>query len=304
MLPVKRTGAAQGVVILITLVAAVPSLASATTQYPAQSAAFASKVLDEATLPPGSRPTTTAVTHMVAIEANPIRLYGSGTTYDADRLYTVPTAPATVVTYLEHHLPKSWKVVFTEPPNGPPPPGDTIIQVHVPVTGPHEETATVSYTVVPDGTGTEYRIDARVIWLPSRPPGLTAPRSGSILVTGYTNANLMGNPQKSTKVRVLGKNAEAIRQAFNNLPLSTPSDCMENSSDFALTFIPAGSTTPALHASQASCPSPGVVGARLPGQETGISLASSCALTRAVVAVLPAGKGSVTRTAAAHCGPR
>lgn len=213
---------ALGLVTSTALVASVPALAGATTQYPAQSAAFASKVLDEAILPPGSQETTTAVTHMVAMEASPIRLHGGDTTYDADQLYTVPTAPATVVTYIEHHLPKGWKVGFTEPPNGPPPPGDTIIQVQVPVTGPHEETATVSYTVVPDGTGTEYRIDALVIWLPSRPHGLTAPQSGSILVTGYTTSNLMGNPQKSTKVRVSGRKAEAIRRAFNVLPLSTP----------------------------------------------------------------------------------
>lgn len=292
---------ALGVVCSITFVASGP--AGAATQYPVQSAAFASKVLGEATLPPGSQETTTAVTHMVAVEASPIRLHGGDTTYDADRLYTVPTAPATVVTYVEHHLPKDWKVAFTEPPNGPPPPGDTIIQVEAPVTGPHDETATVSYTIVPDGTGTEYRIDALVIWLPSRPHGLTAPQSGSILVTGYTNSNLMGLPQKSTKVRVSGKKAEAIRHAFNDLPLSSPSNCMENSSDFELTFVPAGSKVPTLHAVQASCPSPGVVGARLPGQETGTSLASSCALTRAVVAVLPPGKGYVTRTAAAHCGP-
>lgn len=296
---------ALGLVISTTLAASVPAMAGAATQYPTQSAAFASQVLNDATLPPDSQPTTVPATHQVSFAASPpIRLHnGNGETYDADRLYTVSTAPASVVTYIEHHLAKGWSVGLTEPPSGPPPPGDTIIEVRVPVTGPHEETATVTYTVVPDGTGTEFRVDALVIWLPSRPRGLTAPRSGSVLVTGYTTASLMGTPQKATKVRVTGKKAALIRQAFNRLPLSTPTHCEENWSDFSLTFVPAGSKTASLHAGQASCPSPGVVYARLPREETGTSLGSSCALTRAVVAVLPAGKGYVTRQAARHCGP-
>lgn len=269
--------------------------------YPVQSAAFATAVLGEAPLPPGAQLTTVAVTRQVTIEANPIRLHGYGETHDADRLYTAPAAPASVVTYVEHHLPKGWWVGVTSPPNGPPPPGDTIVQVEVPVHGPHEETATVSYTVVPDGTGTELRIDALVIWQPSRPPSLAAPRTGSIVVTGYTDANLMGEPQQSTTVRVSGRRAAAIRRAFDRLPLSSPSLCMENSNDFELTFVPAGARTPTLRVVQWSCPSPGIVESGPPSQQPSTSLASSCALSRAVVAVLPPGSAPVTRRAAAHC---
>jgi hypothetical protein len=291
-------------VLVVTLLAAPAAATVADASppwYPVQSAAFAARVLSEAPLPPGAQLTTVVVTRQVTVEANPIRLHGYGETHDADRLYTAPAAPASVVTFIEHHLPKGWWVGVTSPPNGPPPPGDTIVQVEVPVHGPHEETATVSYTVVPDGTGTELRIDALVIWQPSRPRSLTAPRTGSIVVTGYTDANLMGNPQRSTTVRVSGRRAEAIRRAFDRLPLSSPSFCMENSNDFKLTFVPAGATTPALRVVQWSCPSPGIVESGSPSQRPGTSLASSCALSRAVVAVLPPGSAPVTRQAAAHC---
>lgn len=136
---------------------------------------------------------------------------------------------------------------------------------------------------------------------PGRPRGPEAPPSGSILVTGYTSSNLMGNPQRSTEVRVSGLRAEPIRRAFDRLPRSSPPDCMENASQFALTFIPAGSKTPVLRVVQWSCPSPGVVSAGRPGQRLAATLASSCALTQAVVSVLPAGKAPVTRQAADHC---
>lgn len=295
------------VVPAVVLVATPATLAGGSSSwYPVQSAAFATRVLDQATLPPGSVPATVAVSPQVTFAADAIQPHGApGETYDADRLYTTPAAPASVVTYVEHHLPKGWWVGITFPPSGPPPPGDTIVQVQVPVAGPHEQTATVSYTVVPDGTGTELRIDALVVWQPSRTGSLVAPRAGSILVTGYTTSNLMGLPQKATKVRVTGRRAESIRQAFDRLPLTSPPDCMENSTAFALTFVAPGSKRPTLRAVQSRCPSPGVVDADRPGQQAaGISLAASCRLTRAVAAALPAGKAPVTREAAAHCRVR
>lgn len=255
--------------------------------------AYAAQILEEAVLPPSAQATSTVVTPQLDVEPQAVFLPNADQ-YDAHAFYVVDLLASSVLLYIQDHLPRGWSVAFTEPPSGPPPPGETVVEVSVPVSGVHDQDARVSYSLVADGNGTEIRVDGQVVWNPSRAPGEDVPSIGAVEVTGYAMSSLMQGSTGPVRIRVGGAEAKLLRKEFNGLSLAAPSGCMENETAYAITFMPERDSRPTVRATAESCPSPGVVQVTS-GVKQLPTLKADCALARAVVAVLPHGKASFTR---------
>lgn len=271
--------------------ASAAAAAAATTNATAGQA-FAAQLLKEAVLPPGSQQTPTLISSLLAIEGQPFG-FPSSNQYEAHAVYLDSKTPAQVAAYIESHVPhKTWITG-----NGPPPLGETQIQVRLPVSGPHEQDAQDVYSIVADNTGSEFRLDAWVVWNPSRPQDESVPSNGDVEVTGYSASTLYGGSTGPVRVKVASEAAYRIRQAFDALPLSAPAMCMENEAAYEIAFIPEGHSEPTIMATDELCPSPGEVGVTSDGQAMP-TLEADCAVARAVVAALPHGKAAFTRQAA------
>ena len=222
----------------------VPLATSASNTTAAQGNAYAAHVLGQALLPPEAQVTTTVVTSILTVEQTPAE-FPLGNHYDAHALYLDSLPPNQVATFIESHVPKNTWITG----NGPPPAGVTQIQVRLPVSGPNDEDAQDIYTIVADTTGLpNSRVDAQVVWNPSRPKTEVAPSSGSVEVTGYTHGNLMEGAFDPVAVRVTGAQAKRIRRAFNGLALaSSPGGCMEAISGFKIAFVPEHKSSPHPH---------------------------------------------------------
>jgi hypothetical protein len=122
------------------------------------------------------------------------------------------------------------------------------------------------------------------------------------VVTGYGRLTLYDKPQKPVTVTVHGRKAAAIRVALEGLREAAPSFCMENITAFRITFQPGSGGAAGFVASESDCPTPGVVSITYRGAKAPLTFQETCALRKAVVAVLPRGRAEGTRRDGSGCG--
>lgn len=256
----------------------------------------AAALLEEAALPPDSSPLATAPTAQLRVAPPSFLPYADQ--FAAHRFLSVPTAPSAVVQFVLQHLPVGWSA------NGPqpvPPSGDALVVVGVPGFGPHFQQGAVTYEAVPSGSGAALRVDAGVVWNPSRLSSESVPGGGAVLVTGYATASLAGLTTGPVTVRVTGKQAKRLRRTFNSLPLAARPDCMESTTAFSLRFIPASSAAPTIRASEETCEG-GVLNVNAGGKGF-TTVRSNCTLLRLVASTLPRHRARFTHERAAGCEP-
>ena len=272
----------------LTIVAFPRPVAGAAGETTAQANGYAAGVLSVAPLPPGADRALPAPTSVVAVTPTPFGFPTGRDQYDARGFFNVADTPTQVTAYIESHLPRgtAWTLG-----SGPSPTGVTQMLVKRVPFGPHAEFARDSYTIVPSGTGTEVRVDAEVVWVPSRPGAETAGSSGTVVVSGPVCAHSgRGRQCVPMTVRVRGRRAQRIREDFDHLARAPgPAPC-QVSGGFTPGFhveFPSTAKAPTLSGATTAC---GMVSVAMPHRPLP-PLVDDCAFQRAVAAVLPAGKG-------------
>lgn len=254
----------------------------------------AADLLSRAVLPPGTTTFAGTPTRYLANEALPVQ--PNADEFDADRLFTTTGSPSALVIYLRNHLPSGWSV------GGPqlgPPPGGAMLLARVPGSGAHFQEGGINYEAVPSGTGTAVRVDAMVVWNPSRSPGEAVPPTGRVMVTGYATASLSGGTTGPITVSATGPAATRIRRAFDALAVAAPVTCMESENAYALRFA-GRSGSPTVRVEEDTCPGPGKVYVTSGGTRMA-PLLGDCSLLRAVAAVLPPREAAYSHRRAAAC---
>lgn len=247
---------------------------------PSSATAFARSVLAEATVPPGGRPTK-----------------GPRTSY----LYDEP--PATVVRYVETHLPPgailSGYGTHVSARGGV----VTVVTETLPVSGPDEHMAALAYQVVATNgpePRSELRIDAHTVWVPPRSGSELATDGETVQVTGYKTASVTRlHPSGPVTVVLSPSRATTLIRAFDSLPLGPPSvACLEDATDFSIVIRSRlGVGAPFSVTGYACGDSVGVS----ENGKTGPSLWDQhCALIEAVDAALPA-RATATKSAEGVC---
>lgn len=270
-------------------VGALPS----TPQTTAAAQGWAHQLVGQVYLPPGSQPTTAAGTVISHFYPEAIALPGPAQA-SASAFFADPLPPDATAAAIEGHYPH--RAMATT--NGPPPAGVSAVALVPPVSGPNHEAAEVTYSIVANGTGSQFRVQATVVWAPDRSPAETVAATGPVLVTGYTSGSLMQGATGPVEVRVTGPAASRIRRAFNALyrAASTPG-CMESIAEFRLVF-PKEGTSKVFTASASGCGNGVSVTA---GSQQLDPLRGSCQLLGDVAAVLPPRKGAQTKSRAKTC---
>lgn len=126
--------------------------------------AAASELLADAVLPPRATVLATGPTAQLRVE--PQSLLPAADQFDAHRFFAVPFAPATIMAFVRQHL------LPGENANGPqmePPPGGASVLVDLAGRGAHLQAGAMAYEAVPRGNGAALRVDAMVVWNPTRP---------------------------------------------------------------------------------------------------------------------------------------
>ncbi len=124
--------------------------------------------------------------------------------------------------------------------------------------------------------------------------GASGPPSGGVIeVTGYNHlavARVLG----SVTVEATGTKAKTIRAALSGLPTFTGPFCVDDPITFTIRLDRHPGGAPTYTATGIGCPTPGVVYIRN-GSSRPTWMKEDCALKRAVLAVLPAGRAKGTR---------
>lgn len=259
--------------------------------------AAASELLADAVLPP--RATVLATGPTASLQGEPQSLLSSADQFDAHGFFAVPFAPAAIMAFVRQHL------LPGENANGPqmePPSGGASVLVDLVGRGAHLQEGAVVYEAVPRGNGAALRVDAMVVWNPTRPADERAPATGSVLVTGYETSSLSQYPTGPVTVRVTGARAARLRRAFDALPLTSGTGCMESETAYTLRFFTADGAAPVTQVTADTCPSPGMLAVRS-GSTRMASLLGNCAFLRLVAADLPAHTARYTHDRAAGCAP-
>lgn len=255
----------------------------------------ASDLLRAAPLPSGTAKLGVAPTAFMANE--PVPILPKANEFDAHGIFRVSAAPSAVVAYVRKHLSSGW--TDKGPQFGSP--GNATLLVRLPGHGSHFQEGSLSYEAVPTSGGADLRVDAMVVWNPSRPSDESVPSAGPVVVTGYANSSLSQASSGPTAVTASGSVATSLRQDFNALPLAAPAPCMETEIAYTLRF-PGRTGSPDVKIVAATCPSPGQLGVTSGGAQMA-PLLGDCQLLQAVAAVLPADKAAYTHRRAAQCSP-
>jgi hypothetical protein len=269
---------------------------------PSPTGAFAQHVLDEAILPPGARVTT--VVRSRTLEGPPAEPGVSGL-HDAHRFYLLDESMEAVESYLEAHVPRD-ATQLGYGKSGTMAKGILSVNLSydLPVSGPHNYLAELSYLSVATGSAAELRVDAEVVWKPNRPADERAPRNGVVEVTAYPEASLMAGSSGPVTFTVTGARARSLIRALNALPLGPGASigaCIENFLLSKLVIRRAESSPPELEADGWYCMAAVEVSEH--GRATPALTDRSCSLLRAVVRVLPAHEANATRAAGKQCVP-
>ncbi|MGH9087847.1 MAG: hypothetical protein ACRDYZ_07005 [Acidimicrobiales bacterium] len=254
----------------------------------------ASDLLAQAVLPRDTGALGVPPTGFIANE--PVPITPGADEFDAHGIFSVAVAPSALVAYVRRHLRRSWSV--GGPQFGPPPGGATLL-VRLPGRGAHFEEGSLSYEAVPTRTGADVRVDAMVVWKPSRPSDESVPAVGQVVVTGYAASSLSRGSTGPTTVSVTGSAARRVRRDFDALALAAPGSCMESENVYALQFT-GRVGLPEVSVGAGTCPSPGEVSVTSDGSQMA-PLLEDCRLLRAVAAVLPPHEAAYTHRRAAAC---
>ncbi len=288
------------VVGLLTAGAAVLGTATAPTGPPDRQA-FAETVLARATLPPGGRPTrgirTVQVRWLGGWGATP----GIPGVSDAHAFYLYDEPPRTVTRYVATHLPQGAATSGYGTHDGV----VTVVTEVIPVSGPDEYMAELTYQVAPTNgawTKSELRVDAKTVWVPPRSPKERAAAGSLVEVTGFRALSVTTPPGGPVTVVLAGRRAASIIRAFNSLPLGPSSvGCHDDLTYFVLDIDPHEGLPPAFRAVGDACASS--VGVSSHGEPRPSLSDRSCVLLEAVAGALP-DKARATRSAAAQCARR
>lgn len=262
---------------------------------PSTPASFARSVLGSAPLPPGGQPTSDVETVVPTwMRTGPGQPAVSGYV-DLHALYLYARPAATVLAAVRAALPAG-AVIGTGSITG----GADTLTARLTVTGPHEDQATLVYTVGPTVSpgGSELRVDAVTVWVPLRPPAERAPRTGVMTVTGYRHASDAQGATGAVSVTVHPRAARRIATVLNALPAGPRSMCMESVSMFTITVRARRGSPVTFRATTAGCT--GTLEVTAGGHSFPPIIARGCELLRAVAATLPA-SAKATLGAARSC---
>lgn len=260
-------------------------------------AAFARRVLAEASVPPRARPTTKVVSAWLD---GPLETPGVSDLIDLHRLYKLTEPAGRAESYILAHLPVGARVSST---------GDSLSSagtasgfvVSLKTSGPNEYLAQLAYDLAPlgDATGTEMRVDAQTVWLPNRSAGELAPAAGIAEVTGFSQTGVAVAASGPVTIRLDGTQARSLRAVLDGLALGPIPDCHENALLYKITFRPAQGSAPSFEADGWACGAMVVVTAH--GGKMSRLFDAHCSLLNAVVHVLPANRARGTRSVSAGC---
>ena len=265
---------------------------------PSPAGAFAQHVLDEAIIPPGARVTTVVRSRTLEGISDETGISG---THDAHRFYLLDESMEALESYLEAHVPQDATQVGNGSEDDSFGVWSVSLSYDLPVSGPHDYLAELSYLSVDTGSGAELRVDAQVVWEPNRPADERALRNGVVEVTAYSKASLMAGSSGPVTFTVTGARARSLLRALNALPLGPRAFCLENALLFKLVIRRAESSPPELEADGWYCTA--AVDVSEHGRAKPDLTDRSCSLLRAVVRVLPAHEANATRTAGKQCVP-
>lgn len=270
--------------------------AAAAATGPATPTSFARSVLDAAPLPAGGRSTTDVETVVPTwMRTGPGQPALSGYA-DLDALYLYRTPAATVLARIRAMLPHGSHVIGTATTTG----GAGTLTVRLAVSGPHEDAATLVYTVGPTVAAgdSELRVDAVTVWVPLRPSAERAPLAGAMTVTGYRDASLARGATGAVSVTLGARAARRIARLLNALPAGPSSMCMESVSMFTVAVRPRRGSPVTFRAATGGCG--GTLEVTAGGRRFPPIVARGCGLLRAVAATLPA-SAKATEDAARSC---
>jgi hypothetical protein len=259
--------------------------------------AFAKEVLGEATVPPGGQPT--AGIHTVDVRW----LGGWGGTpgvqgvFGVHAFYLYDEPLTTVADYIEKHPPPGVRTTGSGTANGV----VTSISETVPVSGPSEYAAWLTYSVAPTNstlTRSELRIDAKTVWVPRRPAFEKAPGGGVVEVTGFKSGSPRAGARGAVTVVVSTDKARALIRDLNSLTLGASTFCLEAIPLWSVTIRPSPRLAPSFVARSEGCD--GLVTVTMSGRREPVLSDRACLVLRDVGALLPADASS-TRSAAASC---
>ena len=149
---------------------------------------LAQALVDQISLPPGSRAVATAPTPELD---QPPQETGTPNLADAARFAVVPLDAAAVLAYARTHPPNGYTAENSGSgsTSGPHQPTEDYLMENVSDMPSGVDSATVLASVVegsPDSTHTYIRLDAQVTWLPPKPAGLTVPADDTVAVVSVT----------------------------------------------------------------------------------------------------------------------
>lgn len=233
----------------------------------------------------------------------PMPLWGGapGGATDLFRLYHVPTAESTAYEFLKRHLPQGGRVSATGSFGGAN--GYDYgegLSITMPVAGPNAYSAQLSLAIEVTGASMSLlRVDAQVVWVPTRTGVQEIHSSGTASLTGYTTSSLLTPAVGAVVVHLSSSKLAGLAKQANALPVAPDVLCMENSTVYSVTIRPQNSTRQTYVLKGLECMSSVSVSAN--GSAVVQLDDRSCHLFRIVVADLPAGRAPATRGALGDC---
>lgn len=251
---------------------------------PSPSSALAHRVLAQAPVPPGGQPTQGAETlspaWMRASAAQP----GVQGIVSVTRRFLFDDPPSAVMGYVRHHLPAGAHAFSTGDETGL---AETLT-VQLPVRGPHQYLAILSYVVGPTDTAqthSELRVGAETVWVPSRPPAERAPPGGVVTVTGYRRVSAAEGSTGPVTAVAPAASGRRIIEVLDALPRAPRSFCMESESMFVISVRPHHGAPPSMVARTAGCAN--TLAVTVGGRRFPTVSDRGCALLKDVAALLP-----------------
>lgn len=275
--------AVLGLVGLLTAGAAILGVATSTA-LPASARAFAASVLAEATVPPGGLPTR-------GIHTLEVRWLGGWGWTPGVRgvmglhgfyLYNEP--PTTVADYIEINPPAGVRTIGTGTANGI----VKFVTEKVPVSGPDEYAAWLTYSVAPtNGTFTksELRIDSKTVWVPARTESEQAPSAGLVEVTGFRTDTVRKRDQGPVTVVVSQGRARHLLRDLDGLPRGASGACRDAEDLWSVTVRPSPHSSPSFTALGAGCDASVFV--TIHGRTMPVLVDRGCVVLRDVAALVP-----------------
>lgn len=251
---------------------------------PSTSSSFAHHVLAQAPVPPGGQPTQVAETLSPGWIRGSMTQPGVQGVVTLARRFLFDDTPSAVMGYVRNHLPAGAHAFSTGDETGM---AETLT-VQLPVNGPHEYLAVLSYVVGPTDTTqthSELRVGAETVWVPSRPPAERAPPGGIVTVTGYRHVSAPDGSTGPVTAVAPAASGRRIIELLDALPRAPRSFCMESESMFVISVRPHHGAPPSMVARTSGCAN--ALAVTVKGRRFPMVSQRGCTLLRDVAALLP-----------------